>query len=126
MLSTPDVLRRTGGRPVKSIVFDEATIAARVQALADDITAAYPDGDDAVARVGSVSRVLLPTDGLWRAAMHAFQDPVAVAQFGGPAVEGGFPFLSDATLAPAYQAWIVLWVALVLGLAGMVFQRRDL
>ncbi len=45
MLSTPEVLRRTGGRPVKSIVFDQSTIAARVQALADDITAAYPDGE---------------------------------------------------------------------------------
>ena len=33
MLSTPEVLRRTGGRPVKAIVYDEATIAARVQAL---------------------------------------------------------------------------------------------
>ena len=31
MLSTPEVLRRTGGRPVKSIVFDEPTIAAKVQ-----------------------------------------------------------------------------------------------
>jgi hypoxanthine phosphoribosyltransferase len=45
MLSTPDVLRRTGGRPVRSIVFDERTIAERVQALAADITAAYPEGD---------------------------------------------------------------------------------
>src|SRR6478752_335935 len=45
MLTSPDVLRRTGGRPVKSIVFDEATIAARVEALARDITAAYPDGE---------------------------------------------------------------------------------
>ena len=45
MLSTPDVLRRTGGRPVKSIIFDQRTIAERVQALAADITAAYPDGD---------------------------------------------------------------------------------
>ena len=45
MLSTPEVLRRTGGKPVKSIVFDEETIAARVQALADDITAAYPNGE---------------------------------------------------------------------------------
>ncbi len=45
MLSTPDVLRRTGGRPVKSIVFDQRTIAERVQSLAVDITAAYPDGD---------------------------------------------------------------------------------
>src|SRR6476660_7834713 len=45
MLTTPDVLRRTGGRPIKSIVFDEATIAARVEALAREITAAYPDGE---------------------------------------------------------------------------------
>ena len=30
MLSTPEVLRRTGGKPVKSIVYDESTIAARV------------------------------------------------------------------------------------------------
>jgi ABC-type transport system involved in multi-copper enzyme maturation permease subunit len=83
-------------------------------------------GNEGVARVGTVSRMLLPTDGLWRGAMHAFQDPVALARFGGPAVEGGFPFLSNATLTVTYLAWVGLWVALVLGLAGMAFQRRDL
>ena len=45
MLSTPEVLRRTGGKTVKSIVFDEATIAARVEALGAEITEAYPSGD---------------------------------------------------------------------------------
>jgi hypoxanthine phosphoribosyltransferase len=45
MLRTPEVLRRTGGRPVKSIVFDQATIAARVKALGAEITDAYPDGE---------------------------------------------------------------------------------
>ena len=45
MLSTPDILRRTGGRPVKSIVFDEAAIAAKVQELGAQITEAYPDGE---------------------------------------------------------------------------------
>jgi hypothetical protein len=79
-----------------------------------------------VARVGTVSRILLPTDGLWRGAMHAFQDPSALAQLGGPAVEGGFPFLSEAPLAAPYLVWAGLWVALVLGLATLVFQRRDL
>src|SRR3982751_4911400 len=39
-------------------------------------------GNEAVARVGIVSRMLLPTDGLWRGAMHAFQDPSALLQFG--------------------------------------------
>jgi hypoxanthine phosphoribosyltransferase len=45
MLSTPEILRRTGGRPVKSIVFDEAVIAAKVQELGAEITEAYPDGE---------------------------------------------------------------------------------
>jgi hypoxanthine phosphoribosyltransferase len=41
----PEVLRRTGGRPVKSIVYDEGQIARRVRELGAEITAAYPDGD---------------------------------------------------------------------------------
>ncbi len=40
-----ETLRRTGGRDVKSIVFDQATIAARVRELGAGITAAYPEGD---------------------------------------------------------------------------------
>ena len=45
MLSTPEVLRRTGGKSVKSIIYDEATIAARVGELGLEITEAYPDGE---------------------------------------------------------------------------------
>src|SRR5687768_8175301 len=32
-------------------------------------------GNPGVSQVGTVSRMLLPTDGLWRGAMHAFQNP---------------------------------------------------
>jgi ABC-type transport system involved in multi-copper enzyme maturation permease subunit len=80
--------------------------------------------NDGVAQVGTVSRMLLPTDGLWRGAMHAFQDPGALAQMG-PGSEA-FPFLSEAPLTPAYVAWALLWTAVVLGLAAMALQRRDL
>ena len=45
MLTTPEVLRRTGGRPVKSIVFDAETIARKVAELGAAITRAYPDGE---------------------------------------------------------------------------------
>lgn len=41
---TSEVLRRTGGRTMKSIVFDEETIARRVTELGAEITRAYPDG----------------------------------------------------------------------------------
>ncbi|HEU5171175.1 MAG TPA: hypoxanthine phosphoribosyltransferase [Gemmatimonadales bacterium] len=44
-LSPSEVLRRTGGHPIKSIVYDEATIARRVAELGREITAAYPDGE---------------------------------------------------------------------------------
>lgn len=81
-------------------------------------------GSDGVAKVGTVSRMLLPTDGLWRGAMHAFQDPTLPAQLG-PGFEG-FPFLSEAGLTPIYMVWAAVWAALVLGLAAMSFQRRDL
>lgn len=45
MPTSADVLRRTGGRTVKSIVYDEAAIAHRVAELGAAITAAYPTGD---------------------------------------------------------------------------------
>jgi len=80
-------------------------------------------GNDGVARVGTVSRMLLPTDGLWRGAMHAIQDPTALAGLG-PAFDG-FPFLSQASLTLAYLAWTALWVVLVWGLAALSFVRRD-
>ena len=44
-LSSPDVLRRTGGKRIRSIVYDEATIARRVAELGREIGAAYPDGE---------------------------------------------------------------------------------
>lgn len=78
-----------------------------------------------VERVGAVSRMLLPTDGLWRGAMHAFQDPSALVEFGTDDVEA-FPFLSVASLTPTYLLWTAVWVAMIWGLAAVSFQRKDL
>jgi ABC-type transport system involved in multi-copper enzyme maturation permease subunit len=83
-------------------------------------------GNDAVERVGSVSRMLLPTDGLWRGAMHAFQDPSALLNFGEGSEAVAFPFLSEATLTTGYLAWAVVWVVMIWGLAAASFVRKDL
>jgi len=80
-------------------------------------------GNDSVAQVGTVSRMLLPTDGLWRGAMNAFQDPTLFAQLS-DGLES--PFLSQASLTIAYLAWAAAWLVVVLALAGISFQRRDL
>jgi hypothetical protein len=81
-------------------------------------------GNEGVERVGTVSRIILPTDGLWRGAMNAFQDPSALVQMG-PG-EGGFPFLSESALTPAYLAWAAVWIAVIWGLTALSFQRRDI
>ncbi|MCM4081394.1 ABC transporter permease [Paractinoplanes hotanensis] len=81
-------------------------------------------GNESVERIGTVSQMLLPTDGLWRGAMRSFQDPSLLSQFS-EAFEG-HPFLSADPLTGTYLAWAAVWVALVLALAGLAFQRRDL
>ena len=81
-------------------------------------------GNDSVERVGTVSRMLLPTDGLWRGAMHGFQDPAALIAWGGADVTA-FPFLSAAPLTAGYLAWAAVWVAMVWGLAAASFVRKD-
>ena len=81
--------------------------------------------NESVARVGTISRMLLPTDGLWRGAMRAFQDPSAIVQFGGSDAEA-FPFLSAAPLTATYLVWAAVWVAMIWALAASSFLRKDL
>jgi ABC-type transport system involved in multi-copper enzyme maturation permease subunit len=80
-------------------------------------------GNQSVERVGAVSRMVLPTDGLWRGAMNSFQDPGLLSQ---SIMVEGHPFLSRSGLTIPYVAWTVLWVVVVLGLATLSFRRRDL
>ena len=82
-------------------------------------------GNESVERIGTVSRMLLPTDGLWRGAMNAFQDPAALINFGDDG-GGAFPFLSVAPVTPAYVAWAVLWAVMIWGVAASSFIRKDL
>ena len=82
--------------------------------------------NEAVARVGSISRMILPTDGLWRGAMHAFQDASAVVEFGGGSEGEAFPFLSAAPLTTTYLLWAAVWVLMIWALAASSFVRKDL
>jgi len=45
MSTRPDVLRRTGGREIKAIVFEPDQIATRVAELGQELTRAYPEGE---------------------------------------------------------------------------------
>ncbi len=81
-------------------------------------------GNDGVARIGTVSRVLLPTDGLWHGTMNALQAPSVLGRVGAQAVAD--PFLGTTSLTGAYAAWAAAWVALMLAVCTVSFARRDL
>jgi ABC-type transport system involved in multi-copper enzyme maturation permease subunit len=124
VLLTLAVLLSTVISPMASGVIAVGLFGATwVAGVVGAIGAAFDN--DAVARVGTVSRMLLPTDGLWRGAMHAFQDPTALLEFGGRDAEA-FPFLSAAPLTVVYLVWVAVWVAMIWGLAALAFGRKDL
>ncbi len=79
-------------------------------------------GNDNVERIGTVAQVVLPTDGLWRGAMHAMQDGGALTAFPEMA---GFPFLSDAAPTAPYLIWVVVWVSVAGALAAVSYVQRD-
>jgi len=79
----------------------------------------------ALRTVGEVGRFLLPTDGLWHAAVYYLEPrSLILQQFG----EGGRgdPFLSQGAPSWPYLLWVACWFLIVLTAAVASFQRREL
>jgi ABC-type transport system involved in multi-copper enzyme maturation permease subunit len=74
-----------------------------------------------------VSQYLLPTDGLWHAAIYYLEPSSYVTQeLSGSSGAHGDPFFASAAPSWPYLAWTAIWFLLVL-LAGLIsFERREL
>jgi ABC-type transport system involved in multi-copper enzyme maturation permease subunit len=84
-------------------------------------------GDPATALAGTIGRILVPSDGLWRGALYSLE-PGAVLLAGskaGPAL-AAFPFFAPAPPPLIYLAWALLWNLGAFGLAMISLERRDL
>jgi ABC-type transport system involved in multi-copper enzyme maturation permease subunit len=83
--------------------------------------------DPVLGGLGPTTAVLLPSDGLWRAAVYALESPVILlgAAEAGPQV-AAFPFLVTDPVAPAFVVWSLAWIALVLAAGVVAFRTRDL
>jgi ABC-type transport system involved in multi-copper enzyme maturation permease subunit len=79
----------------------------------------------ALRTVGEVGRFLLPTDGLWHAAIYYLQPPSLIAQH---LAEGGRgnPFYAQGAPSWPYLLWVACWFVIVLIGAAASFQRREL
>ena len=79
-----------------------------------------------ILHVGTVTKLVLPTDGLWRGAVFALE-PQALLATGaqaGPAIAAN-PFYASAALPLAYELYVVAWIAGMLALAVMSFNARE-
>jgi ABC-type transport system involved in multi-copper enzyme maturation permease subunit len=77
--------------------------------------------------VGTASKLLLPTDGLWRGAVWSLEPAslIAVMRGAGRGAAAN-PFFAADPPPPAYVAWCVAWIAVVLAIAIWSFARKEL
>jgi ABC-type transport system involved in multi-copper enzyme maturation permease subunit len=75
---------------------------------------------------GTISRMLLPSDGLWRGAVFNLEPATVVAVASGSREAAGNPFTSLTAPTGAYLAWAAVWIVGVVGLTILAFRRREL
>ena len=77
--------------------------------------------------VGTASKLILPTDGLWRGAVWSLEPAslIAAARAAGAAAAAN-PFFAADPPPPAYIAWCVIWVTAMLALSVWSFTRKEL
>ena len=77
--------------------------------------------------IGTATRLILPTDGMWRGAIWAFEPASVVAALrASGAVAAGNPFFSADPPDALYVAWTAGWIVLFLGAAIWSFQHREI
>lgn len=77
--------------------------------------------------VGTATRLLLPTDGMWRGAVWALEPAsviAAVRAAGRGAADS--PFFAAEPPEPLYLAWTAAWIATFLAVAIWSFERREI
>jgi hypothetical protein len=85
-------------------------------------------GVTSFAQAADLSRLLLPSDGLWRGAIVALEPPASVLEGAGPGatVFSASPFFASLAPSLAYQLWCAGWVAAMLVLSVVAFRRREI
>ena len=79
-----------------------------------------------ITNVATLTKLILPTDGLWRGAVWSLEPSLVIAAQSqlGPAVAAN-PFFAAAPPPAAYVIWAVAWIAAVLALAIWSFRSRE-
>jgi ABC-type transport system involved in multi-copper enzyme maturation permease subunit len=81
----------------------------------------------ALQNVGTISHLLLPTDGLWRGAVYAMEPDVILTALRAAGTAGrANPFSAVDPPPTAFLAWVVVWFGLMLTLSIWSFRTREI
>ncbi|HEV8468245.1 MAG TPA: ABC transporter permease [Candidatus Limnocylindria bacterium] len=118
MLSTR--LAGTVGGVIAAILFGIAWMGG----IVGGVGAAFSNAT--ITHVGTATKLILPTDGLWRGAVWSLEPSLVIAaQSGlGPAVAAN-PFFAAEPPPAAYVFWAVTWIVAMLALAIWSFRSRE-
>ncbi len=85
-------------------------------------------GNDTLRNAGTVAKLILPSDVLWRGAAGALTPPEDVLTAGGVADAALYKFspFSGAAPGPLWLIWCVIWVVGMLAIGIFLLRRREL
>jgi ABC-type transport system involved in multi-copper enzyme maturation permease subunit len=83
--------------------------------------------NDGIRTAGTISRLLLPTDGIWHGALYALE-PAAVisATEAVGRSSSSNPFFASAGPPLSFLGWSAAWVIAMLALSAVSFRRREI
>lgn len=80
----------------------------------------------AITNAGTISQLLLPTDGLWRGSVFELEPVLYRDVLGATTARAGNPFFVQSAPPVAFLVWSVCWVGLVVAFAVWNFRRREI
>ena len=83
--------------------------------------------NQAIENVGTISHLILPTDGLWRGAVYAMEPDAVLATLRAAGTIGrANPFSAVDPPPIQFLLWVVVWFAIMLGLSIWSFRTREI
>lgn len=80
-----------------------------------------------VTTVGTITRLIMPSDGLWRGAIYSLEPAGLLGILsGGRTQAAANPFLALNGPPVAYLVWVALWAVAVFSVAAWSFRRREI
>jgi len=83
--------------------------------------------NQAIENIGTITHLILPTDGLWRGAVYAMEpDAVLVTLRAAGTFGRANPFAAVDPPPVEFLAWVVVWFAIMLALSIWSFRTREI